>query len=145
MAKFDAGSVVDPLEYDFTTVTGYKHRTAKGTIPEPSEEKIAAFLTSLRDTMKDTNGADVDLTDPSVFLAQLDQYDPDKFLSLYRSISVACAELCSGHPTAQQISDLPLRIRMQFFKWLFGEVMSPEAKTGAGIAEVTPLRSAVAG
>lgn len=148
MPKFDAGAVVEPLDYDFTTVRGYPHRKAKGMITEPNDEKIAAFLTSLRDMMKEAEtivGDGVDVTDPASFLGQLDSYDPDKLLGVFRGLATAYADLCSGQPSVEEIMDLPLRVRVKFFAWVQGEVVSPEAGTGAGMAVVTPLRPAVAG
>jgi hypothetical protein len=40
---------------------------------------------------------------------------------------------------------LPMRIRTIFYRWLQEEVMSPEAVSGGGNAQVTTLRSAAAG
>jgi hypothetical protein len=150
MPKFDAGTVVEPLDYDFTTVKGYPHHKAKGLIPEPSEKQIASFIGSLRDLMKDAgamvDGGDAeDIANPMAFLKQLDSYDPAKFLDLYAGMSTAYADLCSGNPSVEEISALPLRVRLRFFAWLMEEVVSPEAGPGAGIAVVTPLRSAAAG
>jgi hypothetical protein len=152
MPKFDAGSVVEPLDYDFTTVKGYPHRKAKGVIPEPTDEKIAAFIGHLRDSMTsakslagDGSGAVEDFTDPTAFLGQLDSYDPDKFLSVYSGVASAYSELCSGTPSPEEISALPLRVRLRFFAWVMQEVVSPEAGTGAGTAAVIPLRSSAAG
>lgn len=150
MPKFDAGSVVDPLDYDFTTVNGYKHRRAKGTIPEPTDEMITTFISDLRDLMKEAGSvvgdvAGLDLANPAEFFQQLDNYDPAKLLDIYKGMAAACSKLCSGQPSAEEIAALPIRIRVRFFQWLQQEVVSPEAVTGAGNAVVTPLRSAVAG
>lgn len=150
MPKFDAGAVVEPLDYDFTTVRGYPHRKAKGVIAEPNDAKIAAFIASLRDMMKEAGSivgaAPADIAvDPTAFLGQLDSYEPDKLLSVFSGLAAAYSDLCSGSPSAQEIMDLPLRVRVKFFAWLQEEVVSPEAGTGAGMAVVTPLRPAVAG
>jgi hypothetical protein len=151
MPKFDAGAVVEPLDYDFTTVRGYPHRKARGTIAEPNDEKIAAFIASLRDMMQaagsivgDGGSADIAI-DPTAFLGQLDSYDPEKLLGVFRGLATTYADLCSGQPSAEEIMDLPLRVRVRFFAWLQQEVVSPEAGTGAGMAVVTQLRPAVAG
>lgn len=149
MPKFDAGSVVEPLDYDFTTVRGYKRKSAKGTITEPNDEKIAAFISSLRDMMKEAgsivgDGVE-DLANPATFFAQLDSYDPEKFLGVFRGMATAYSDLCSGSPSVEEIIDLPLRVRVRFFAWLQGEVVSPEVGPGAGTAAVIPLRSAAAG
>ena len=70
---------------------------------------------------------------------------PVEFAGLLGDMAVIFSELCSGKPTAAQINALPVRVRTIFFAWLQGEVMSPEAVTGAGQTQVTPLRSARAG
>jgi len=150
MPKFDAGSVVDPLDYDFTTVKGYPHKSAKGTIAEPSDEMITSFIADLRDLMKEAGAivgdvAGLDLANPQEFFQQLDGYDPEQLLNVYRGMAAACSKLCSGRPSTEEISDLPMRIRVRFFAWLQQEVVSPEAETGGGVAVVTPLRSAAAG
>lgn len=150
MPKFDAGSVVEPLEYDFTTVRGYPHERAKGTIKEPTDEMITQFIGRLRDMMKQAgsiaeNVAEMDMSNPTAFFQQLDTFDPDQLLAVFSGMAEAYGELCSNQPSAQEIADLPLRVRVRFFAWLQEEVVSPEAGAGAGIAAVTPLRSAAAG
>jgi hypothetical protein len=148
MPKFDAGAVVEPLDYDFTTVRGYTRKSAKGTITEPSDEKIAAFIASLRDMMQEAGsivGDGGDITNPATFLGQLDSYDPEKLLGVFRGLASAYSTLCSGSPSVEEIIDLPLRVRVRFFAWLQQEVVSPEVGPGAGTAAVIPLRSAAAG
>lgn len=149
MPKFDAGAVVDPLDYDFTTVKGYPHRKARGIIPEPTDEQIATFLGRQREVMNQAKamaeGVDVDPNDPMAFLKQLDSFDPSKFLDMFHAMSDAYAELCSGQPSSEEISALPMRVRVHFFAWVQTEVVSPEAGTGAGTAAVIPLRSQAAG
>lgn len=151
MPKFDAGSVVDPLDYDFTTVRGYPDRKAKGAIPEPTDEQIATFIGAMRDAMKEAGSiagevsGEMDVANPTAFFNQLDLYDPDKFLGVFRAMTAAYSQLCSGQPSVEQIEALPLRVRVRFFAWIQQEVVSPEAGAGAGIAVVTPLRPAAAG
>lgn len=149
MPKFDAGGVVEPLEYDFTTVKGYPDKKAKGTIPEPTDEQITTFIGELRDEMQKAGsiagGIDLDMSDPATFFSQLDSYEPSKLLGVFQGIAQAYANLCSGQPSVQQITALPLRVRVKFFVWMQEEVVSPEAGSGGGIAVVTPLRPAAAG
>lgn len=150
MPKFDAGHVVDPLDYDFTTVAGYPHKRAKGTIAEPTDEMITTFIADLRDLMREAGAVvedvvGLDLANPAQFFQQLDNYDPGQLLGIYQGMAAACSKLCAGQPTTEEISDLPMRIRVRFFQWLQQEVVSPEAVTGAGNAVVTPLRSVAAG
>lgn len=149
MPTFDAGSVAEPLDYDFTTVRGFKDKRAKGTIPEPTDDQIADFIGAIRDMMKEAGSiagaGQIDVTNPSTFFNQLDAYDPEKFRGVFHGMTKAYSELCSGHPSVEQIAALPLRIRLRFFAWVQEEVVSPEVGTGGGIAVVTPLRPAAAG
>lgn len=151
MPKFDAGAVVEPLDYDFTTIKGYPHKRARGTIPEPSDEQIANLLAALREQaatagkMVEPGNEAQDFSDPTAFLHQLDNFDPAVFTELYAKVGRAYADLCSGQPSYEEIMSLPMRVRNRFFAWVMEEVVSPEAGTGAGNAAVIPLRTPVAG
>jgi hypothetical protein len=144
MPLFDAGVVVESLEYDFTKA-GVK---AKGTIPEPTDEQIGQFLGGLRELARkasEVGDLEVDDTDPAAMLGLLNSLDPVKFVEVLSSTSEVYAKLCSDRPTAEQISALPLRVRYKFFGWLQSEVVSPEAGPGAGNAQVVTLPRTAAG
>lgn len=145
MAGFTAQGVVDPLDYDFNPYV-----KARGVIPEPTDNQIAEFLRDIRDIIKSAEkegmtADDLPADDPASLLQALDDMDPDAVVKLMESMCEAYSKLCSGTPTAKQIHDLPMRVRQVFFNWLQGEVMAPEAATGGGQAQVTPLRGARAG
>lgn len=146
MAGFQAEGVVDPLDYDFRTKANPK--AAHGTIPEPTDQQIADFLTGMKTIVKEFENdipKDVDLNDPGSMMSALDDLDPEINVKLVGKMCVVYSALCSGTPTEQQIHDLPPRIRQVFFAWLQGEVMAPEAATGGGQQRVIPLRSGRAG
>lgn len=143
MAGFVAEGVVEPLDYDFNP-----YLSLKGTIPEPTDKQIETFLLSMKElyvkAQKDAPDLG-ELESKEDILAAIDKVDPTTQIKLMGDMAVIYAELCSGTPTAAQISKLPVRVRTVFFAWLQDQVMSPEAGNGAGPAQVTPLRSARAG
>lgn len=145
MPSFDAGTVVEALDYDFTKA-GVK---AQGTVPEPTDAMIGEFLRDLRNLVKEAEAvADmegVDETDPASMLQALNSLDPDKFVEMLAKTSEAYAKLCSGRPAQAQIQALPLRVRRRFFDWLQREVISPEAGPAAGTAQVISLPRAAGG
>jgi hypothetical protein len=142
---FTAVSVVEPLNFDFSPFTA-----ASGTIREPTDRQIGDFLNGVKRITKavqqqtpQTVPGDGD--DPAALLDALDDLDPETVVTLMHDMAEVYAELCGGNPSAQQILELPLRVRQAFFGWLQQEVMAPEAAPGGGRAQVTPLRSKAAG
>ena len=143
MAGFVAEGVVEPLAWDFNPYV-----KANGVIPEPTDTQIAAFLRETKDIFQKAQAdipADLDLDDPVAVLKAIDDLDPGAQVEAMKQMAEVYSNLCSGTPTAKQIAELPMRVRSVFFNWLQSEVMSPEAATGGGQAQVTPLRSARAG
>jgi hypothetical protein len=143
LPAFSAESVVEALDYSFLPYTD-----ARGTIREPTDQQIAAFLTGVKKVVKESEDklpSGVDPADPSSVMAALDDLDPEDMVSLMGKMAALYADLCSGDPSKAQILALPMRVRQQFFTWLQTEVMSPEAGPGAGKAQARPQMRAVAG
>lgn len=130
MAKFDAGTAVEAMEYDFTAYGG-----SSGTIPEPSEETLDLFMKKIREValearrLVNQKGDPNDLS-PEDMLNTLSEMDEDTMTKSLSVVSDALAELCSGTPTAEEISRLPFRVRQAFTGWLVGQ-FRPEARTAA--------------
>lgn len=145
MPMFDAGDAVEALDWDFTKA-GVK---AKGTIPEPSDVAIGAFLDGLKTLYSETRklvqaGEQADAT-PGEMLDALAAVTGDMFVEQMKGIATLYAALCSGKPSEPELLALPLRVRAKFYGWVMSEVVNPEAETGAGTAVVKPLRAAAAG
>jgi hypothetical protein len=143
LAGFVAQGVVEALDYDFNP-----YLDVSGTIPEPTDTQIETFLLAMKDLYVKAQKEQPDLGDLSSqadILEALDKVDPTTQIKLLGEMAAIYSKLCSGTPTTKQINALPVRVRTIFFAWLQGEVMSPEAATGAGSAQVTNLRSARAG
>ena len=143
MAGFKAESVVEALDYDFNPYV-----KVSGTIPEPTDRQIADFFGDMKTLFKEIEAdlpTGIDLDSMSSVMEAMDDLDTEVTIKITGKMCVLYAKLCSGTPTEQQIRELPPRIRQIFFNWLQQEVMAPEAVTGAGQTQVTPLRSARAG
>lgn len=146
MAGFQAEGVVEALDYDFRTKANPD--APHGTIPEPTDDQIAEFLTGMKAAFKEVEKelpTGVDLNDTNSIMAAIDDLDPQVNIKITGKMCEVYAGLCSNTPTAKQIRELPPRIRQVFFAWLQGEVMAPEAVTGGGQQQVIQLRSGRAG
>lgn len=151
MPQFDALGVVEGLECKLKPYADFED-----VIPEPSDRQIGEFLKGLKELMSGalkTMGleGDIDITDPAQSLKALDDLEPDKFVEVQDTMAGLHAGLCGeetdtegnvttpGRPSKAQILQVPMRRRNLFYQWLQGEVMSPEAATPAGNAQVRIL------
>lgn len=130
MPKFDALAVVEPLEFDFNP-----HLDLKGTIVEPSEERLSKFFEAMIATQKAAPKALKGLDpggDPEKMVAALGKLPEGSLAAMLARLNKPYADLCGGFPTEAQISKLPPRVRLAFFGWLSGE-LNPEASGAASI------------
>src|SRR5581483_4983800 len=132
MAQFDAASVVEPLDYDFT-----HFRAGKGTIKEPSDEQIRLFGIQQVIQQRKIVQASPDLDDDATVddrLAAIEKAGQSEALVSYAADEAAAyADLCSGKPSVAELLKLPPRVRNAFYKWLRDEI-NPEAEAGGGTA-----------
>jgi hypothetical protein len=165
MASFDAGGVVEPLDYDFTAMAAAPHNITglagvKGTIREPTTVQVQTWLTAnakemqrLRQEAGDAPpepapDADPELPDAAVtdaLLAKLAEVDPKKVQAARLRQAKIYSALCSGEPTPEHLALLPHRIMNAFADWISKEVLDPEAVTGAGKPPLQIVRSSAAG
>lgn len=111
MSGFSAASV-DALEYDFT---GFRRQdgqgacTGAGTIPEPSEAALDAFLAKW---------------------GELRSMSPEeleaKSATLVNELREALSELCSGTPSLEELKQLPPRVLRGFFRYIMVELTDPK-------------------
>ena len=145
MPAFDAGEVVSALDWDFTKAGV----PATGTVPEPSDKQIGAFLDGLKKLYLSAQQAgipgEVDVSSPEDMMAALNALTGAAYVKFMSDLAGLFATLCSSQPSKEQLLKLPLRVRQHFYAWVQGEVVNPEAGTGAGNAVVTALPSAAAG
>lgn len=129
MPSFDAGAVVEPLAWDFTAF-----KAGKGVIPEPSDERIAAFMKAMMAVAQQEGTAELKALadagdDEEKMLAAIAAL-PEDVMSGSKAMIAPYAGLCGGSPTKEQIAKLPPRVRFAFFTWLAGE-LRPEASSAA--------------
>lgn len=124
MPKFDAATVCEGLDWDFSHFDA-----GEGTIPEPSDAKIATFFKELGALTKELIAKAEIPDNPSaqdVLLALADLPEGESFLEMVQETAKIYAKLCSNKPSAAQLSKLPMRVRFRFYAWLRGE-LGPEA------------------
>lgn len=132
MPQFDANSIVDPIEVKLQPYADFD-----GVVPEPSDQQVGVFLAGLKKVLTEANeklgGAQkVDVADREQVMAAIESLEPDDFVRVADEMAEIHAELCSGTPSKAQILSVPLRRRNAFYDWLQGEVLNPEAASGAG-------------
>ncbi len=127
MAKFQL-DVVESLDYDFTAIPSNKGKgmcRGKGTIPEPTQERLAEYGAKLKQMFENAAlpepGAEGE--DP-VGEEQADAMSnsagrQDTMLSL-------TAQLCMNTPSTEDLEELPPRYLNAFFKWVYKELTDPE-------------------
>lgn len=150
MAKFDAGTAVEELEFDFTKFGG-----GSGEIAEPSTAGVNNFFRGLRGLMGEVKGMQAeaealtnveDMSDEDM-LKQVDKIEEaTEGASKYQTRTMELiAELCGakwlpedakpedkvltgGSPSFEQLSTLPFRHLQAFNKWLI-EQIQPKRET----------------
>jgi hypothetical protein len=149
LPAFSAESVVEALDFTFAYKIGKKKVPGpEGTIEEPSDKQIAAFLNGIKRITREAQAKlpdDAPASTPAELIDAADNLDPEVLVSLMRDMAETYSALCSGFPSTEDIIALPMRRRQGFYVWLQQEVMSPEAAPGAGITQVTHLPRAAAG
>lgn len=125
MTGFDAGSAVEPMEYNFETVPGGK---GKGVIPEPSTSEMKRFQKEFAQIMR--KGAALDVSDEDA-MKMTDKEFTDfqkKTDKISEDLDSAIARLCKDTPSVEEVASLPFRVKTKFSKWLM-EQFAPEGGT----------------
>lgn len=129
MPGFDAGTVVEPLDWDFTAFGA-----GKGTVPEPSDARLGKFIREVMQAQQTESASLAPLTaagdDPEAVLAAIAALPEDVLPGATMAMIKPYADLCDGSPTEAQLTKLPPRVRVAFFAWLAGE-LRPEASSAA--------------
>lgn len=144
MPAFNAGTVVEPLDYDFRTKDNPNGKY--GTVKEPTDRQLAEYLAGVKNLVAQFKGQIPEgliTGNPDVgeLMDAVEDLDPEIVVTFHASLAGLFAELCSGEPSREDIIGLPIRIRGMFYTWLQREVMAPEAAPGGG-SNVTTLRAA---
>lgn len=129
MSKFDAGTAVDRMEYDFTAYGG-----GSGVIPEPSTGQVNQFFKTIRKIVNEAN-ASLKVDDPSEMsneeTAAAIASMSDEIVEQFSDQMVqAISDLAQGTPSADDIRRLPYRVLGAFTSWIAGE-LRPEGQRPA--------------
>lgn len=134
---FDAGAVVEPLDYDFT-----KYGGRKDTIPEPTDKQIDALFKDIYNVVRkllEPLGQEVPedaRQNPELLLMAVAGMSDDQlpqFADFMKDLAGVFAKACTHNPKVSELQALPMRVRMHFYGWLVGE-LRPEL-FGAGSNE----------
>lgn len=177
MGAFNAASILDPLDYDFSSLAGKPENIsgladAKGRIPEPSRKQVQQYMqASARELQRlqreareaadaveakakagaepegaGSEEAGTEARHPVIMLtdgiAAADMRIAD---AAHKRDAAILSKLTSGEISTEILLLLPHRVYSAFSEWLVGEVMNPEAVTGAGTPHLTMLKSPAAG
>lgn len=147
---FNAESVVEPMDWDFT-----KYGAGKGTIPEPSDREVERFLKKYQVLISQTlrsaelraaeqldeaiseaaGGDEKRLLTLAESVAVMSRIDSDELLSgpeAAEALVGLFASITKGQPSKEQMMQLPHRIRGAFYGWVMGQLTNPDFSAAAG-------------
>lgn len=143
MPSFNASTVVEPLDYDFTKFGG-----RKAEIPEPSDAQVLKMYSEMDALVKSLAGEFVELPkNPSAqdLVESLNQLTmSESYGPMLEGMTAIYSDLCSNSPTVEELNQLPPRIRTLFFQWV-AKQMRPELDAVDSKTTVRPLRIAQGG
>lgn len=144
MAKFDAATAVEAMEYDFTKYDG-----SEGEIPEPTTGQMNDFMIGMRRVLAEARslqpaqsekkpedmtaeelGEMMDAMEDN--MTQARQFN-DKIVAL-------TAEFCSGQPSQEDLAKLPMRVMRVFSKWLMLQINPKEEGEEATVTHLPPTQ-----
>lgn len=133
MAKFDAATAVEPMDYDLS-----KYGGPKGTVPEPSRGQVEVFFKRVKEVNlfvgKTVSKAErlAKEADESGDSQSLEEYveniSEDKIKEYQDQFAVWMNEVSSGTLEVGMLQELPARIFSAFFRWISTE-LSPKGET----------------
>jgi len=136
MAKFNAATAVESLEYDFTAYGGQA-----GVIPEPSTGLVKGYFRAMKALAKDMrkfkgiadqlgdveNMSDEEIADRMGMIEEAEE-GVDELQDKQRHM---LADLCGGAITVDDLDRLPFRVFQAFNQWLLGEIAPKKTTPGS--------------
>lgn len=120
MPKFKADKAITDLEWDFNP-----HLNASGTIPEPSDAALVRYQQRMAEHARKYL-PDVDPNNLREVVEANANVTGDEMMEAIEGQAQITGELCQDRPSAEQLLELPPRVRAAFYGWLQGTI-SPEA------------------
>lgn len=130
MAGFNAAEAVEPLDYNFKPFVD-----AQGTVPEPSADQITAFRKSTMEMYADMvpEGFDDTAATTEMVKKVVEFLGADR-TEMQEKILHTIADVCSDHPSFDELNALPYRHQQAFAGWLSGVFLLPSLPTPAMIS-----------
>jgi len=120
MAGFVLQDKVEDLTYDFSP------HGDKGVVPEPSSLQIQNFRVALSELFNEMPVPNVDDATPVAMLQQVSKYLGADTTEMNDKLVHAIADVCSDHPSYDDLSSLPFRAQQAFFGWVVGIFLVPQ-------------------
>jgi hypothetical protein len=143
MPGFDAGTIVEPMDYDFTKFGG-----RKAVIPEPGEEVVKQMYKEMDELIKSIASEFVTLPEnPSAqdLVESLNQLTmSESYAPMLQGMTEIYSRLCANSPSVDELQLIPPRIRALFFQWV-AKQMRPELDAVDTRTAPRPLRIARGG
>lgn len=117
MAKFDAATAVDPMDFDLS-----KYGGPIGIIPEPTNGQIEAFFTTMQSAMVKIGAQ----PGQRLTLEAASAIPEDMATIMMGTMKQALVDLGGGSFSGEDIDRLPFRVQTAFVAWIVGE-LNPEA------------------
>ena len=127
MASFNAETAVEPMHCILRPFADFE-----GDIPEPTTAQLQAFRNAQAIEYERARAPLRALPDDATAEQVAEVLTEEESEAGHRRSAEIYAAVCSGKPSADQLAKLPHREFLAFTRWLEGELLSPEAGTGAG-------------
>ncbi len=128
MPRFDAGSALEALEYDFSTADNPKGPA--GTVPEPTTAQVTRFYddltTGIREVFPPERFEGFDVSTRVGTRRFLESLDYDDSLAVHQHTMSVFAAVCSDKPSVADQETLPWRLLQRWHKAV-QEWLRPEA------------------
>lgn len=130
MSKFTL-DVLETLDYDFTGFPSNQGGQCKGvgTVPEPTQPILDAYTKGVRALFDIREGETSEEVTARLEAELADggkKAQEEKAKAATEGMISLTAELCQHSPDADELTELPPRVRNAFMKWVHKELANPE-------------------
>lgn len=137
MADFDAGSIIEGISYDFTAYGG-----GKGAIPEPTSAQLHRFQRHMVESGRREQERVMAINrwqlqvqaanregEPAPPMPAMPSDEEQRVVEDLDA--EALADVCSDHPSKEEILKLPSRVLRAFYGYVTGHFLDPNVSTVA--------------
>lgn len=126
MAEFHANTY-GSVKYNF-----HPDGTARGVIPDPSDDMLQTYHKQIRQWLKDSGIDDLPSEEelrrnPERARELSEQAESFDRIEVHQQLLKIIAELCQDQPSVDDMMTLPFRKRIRFVRFVQKEITNPEA------------------